>query len=251
MKRIVRPITLLGTLTCLIFVTTSCRRSAPGPEESSLDHQNSFFAFLDSVTVETPTLATVSTKQTGYRELSEASSARGCQCYGQELRTLKSADGIQLQVATSLFAITSARLRENQAHHMPIHPISDPWFELSEMFIDGKLVRAIEDKELQINLQNATAPVRYAKWQDPRGGYTNAYTAWSTGQTWVIPFNRNSDERCKIPNLSSQQIQDGIDLIRIDIRVATNQPNDDVPVELIEQVLKSFNGKLPATEMRE
>src|SRR4029079_12779097 len=101
--------------------------------------------------------------------------------------------------------------------------------ELSEMFIDGKLVRAIEDKELQINLENTSVPVLYAKWQDPRGEFTHAYTAWSTGQMWMIPFNRNSNERCKIPDLSPQQVRDGIQMIRIDIRVATQHANDKVP----------------------
>jgi hypothetical protein len=214
------------------------------------DHRNRFFGLLDSISIDTPTLTTVSTKRTGYRELSDAWSPRGCQCYGHEVRTLKSAGGIQLQVATSLFALTSAKLRENQSNHFPIHPLSDPWFELNEMFIDGKLVRAIEDKELRIDLGNATAPVLFAKWQDPDGRFKNAYTAWSIGQTWAIPFNRNSNEGCKIPNLLPQQIEGGIELIRIDIRVATDRANVEVPVELIKQALEPFARKLPVPATR-
>ena len=65
----------------------------------------------------------------------------------------------------------------------------------------------------------------------------------------MIPFDRSSNDGCKIPNLSPQQIQDGIDLFRIDIRVATDRANKEVSVELIKQVLELFNSKLSKTAM--
>jgi len=246
LKRTAGIVVLLFALSCLFFGAFAYLRLPVEVEKSPLDHQNQFFTFLDSVSVETPNLTIVNTTRSGYREVSESLSYRGCQCYGYETRTLKSADGVKLQVATSLFAITSARLRGYQWCLPPIH---DPWFHLGEMFIDGQLVRALEDRELRINLQSGMAPVLYAKWKNPGGGFTDAYTAWSTGQKWLVPFDQTSNTHCKIPNLSPQQIQDGIELLRVDIWATTDRPDDVVPVELIKHVLNVCDAKLPVTTM--
>jgi hypothetical protein len=242
-----RSTMLVCTLACVLLGGVAYLRSPSDEEQRLNDSQQQFLRFLDAVFAETPGFTTSMVHRTGYREFPEAWSYPGCQYYGHERLTMESRGGMRLKVGVSKFAITGAKLQENQKFARPIFPVHDPFIAMSEIWNGKVYTSAVVDTVLQVKAGKPSVPVAYAKWEDADGSYINHYTAWSANDAWIDPFDRTSEElpRFRIPDVATRALRDGSEMLRIDIRVTTANRDDDVPVEVIEDVVKLFANKMP------
>jgi hypothetical protein len=208
--------------------------------------QQRLFRYLDSVFAVTPGFTSSDVKRMDHGETTKDwREPRGCLLYGSETRTMVGPDGQQVKVGVMQFTVSGPVLARNQKFHTPISPVHEPYLALSEIWNGKEFTRAIADEALQIDVGSQTIPVGYAKWRDSDGSYINVYSAWLADGVWIDPFDRVGDTRVRIPRVSARSLQNGVEILRVTLGVTTNSRDEEVPRELIQDIVKMVVKKLP------